>query len=246
MKIVFGKKNEKAKQSFGPNKKVLLKKKPSRLEDLTEEDEEDDDDESTEEGEASWLITRREDQRNAAKKAALMSGNRAPEVWFKDGDEKVLRFRSGPYVLFTYNLKMGGNRFHSATKPAKGQVDLFAEEGMKPQFVALYEVIDRTGYEKDGKVVKNVVRFFKATNRIYQQLETIERKRGPLNQYDITVSRTGSGKQTTYTLMPELPEKLPSALRELPSIAKDIAKYYAPPKEAEQRTLLASCARSKD
>lgn len=240
MKIVFGsKKKSSASEDEAPKKKTLSAK-------FGFKDEEDDDSEaSADDGkEPSWLITRHSEQKLAAKRATMFSDNRAPEIWFMDGDEKILRFRHADCigVLFAYNLKIG-KRFVSATKPADNETDLFADEGYKAQFRAIYEVIDKTGYvSKDGKKVKNVARFYVVGHRQHAMIQKIKEKRGDLNKYDIEVSRTGSGKQTSYSYLPSDPEPMPLEFKKIPFLEKEMNKYYAPLDESRQKTLIRQAA----
>lgn len=163
----------------------------------------------------------------------------APELYFKDGESKTIRFRSNePIGLFRqYNVRING-KWQRITAPPAGSRDLMREQGLNASLKALYEVVDRTGYtDKQGKKFKDVPRFFVASIRIYEQLELIRKKRGNLTSMDIEISRSGSSTSTTYSCLPELPSVF-KGLDKIPLLRKDVDKYYAPPSLEDQKAFM--------
>jgi hypothetical protein len=164
----------------------------------------------------------------------------APEVIIKEGESKRLRFRANDPIgsVRRYTVKVNG-RWTSVTQPPEGEPDPFRENNLRSSLKVIWEVVDIDGYkDKTGKQHKMVPRFLVANVRLHEQLEVIRKKRGDLTKYTIEVSRTGSGTQTTYTLLPEAPSPFPEMLK-IPSIKGDVAKYYAPLSLAEMESLVA-------
>lgn len=195
-----------------------------------------------------WMMTNPAEQRQALKEAAAMSGrNRPPELWIKDGEEKSIRSRlPGPVAcLWRYTLHMGGDKWMQVTMPEEGEVDLLKDQGLTPQLRAIYDVIDVKGFvDKKGKRFRNVPRFFNCNSKMYEQLETIRKKRGPLCDFNIDVSRTGTRQTTTYVFLPDTPSPMTAEMKAAKHIRGDFAKFYAPPTEQEQEALLRRISRT--
>ena len=165
----------------------------------------------------------------------------APESYLKSGESKNIRFRTSVPLgqIFRYTIKNNG-RFDRYTAPAEGETDLFRENGLRASFSALYEIIDIDGYveKKTGKRKTMQARFFPVGIRLYEQLEHLRKVKGNLTSFTINIAKTGQKKSTSYALIPDVPKPLLGAER-VPTIKNDIAKYYAPPSEAEQRSIFA-------
>lgn len=169
---------------------------------------------------------------------------RKPEFYVKTDESKRIRFRtSEPLACFQVYAFRSGGMWQSYTAPGDDQRDLFRENGLRPMFKAAYEIIDLDGYvpkkgKNAGKAVKNVPSFFVVGMRLYEQIAMLQKKYGDLTDRTFTVSRTGSGQQTVYTILPDDPEEMP-ALDKIPSIADKLSTYYAPPSLAEQKRIMA-------
>ncbi len=210
-----------------------------------------DKDEDTDEGEESsapsWLMTTRQQQREAIQEQKLASGRRAPEMWLKDGETKKVRFITPEACacIFRYSIRMGA-RFEKFTKPAQGEVDLFSEElGLRAAFNAIYEVNDYAGYtDKEGKRKRNVRRFFVGSGRVYEMLEVLRKQVGPLNEMDISITRTGQSTNTTYSFIPLGKSPMAPEIRNQDRLSKKLAEYYKPLTEEEQRVILNTVGRN--
>ncbi len=190
-----------------------------------------------------WMRTNPAEQDAALKESlAMASRNRPPEFWLNDGDEKTVRFRHANPVatVWRYSLQVRG-KWRQFTAPADGEVDLFRDSlGLTPTLRAIYEVIDIGGFrDKQGKRFKNVPRFFVCNQGMFQQLQAIGKKRGPLNQFNMEITRSGQGTKTTYMFLPEAPSPMPIELKSIPFLKDDIEKYYAPLDEQQQQALVA-------
>lgn len=193
-------------------------------------------------GWASTDPTRFAEIAQEAKKANL----KAPEIWFLDGEPRRLRFRTkDPLAQFErYSVAVGNGRYDKFVRPAPGEIDLLAQElRLKPSLVFLWEVLDLDGYTstKTGKTHRRIPRFFAATGKQYEQLMQLSQMVGmPLHKFVVIVARSGKGKDTTYTFLPEQPLASMSEKELLvESIAKDWTKYYSPVSDMKQRQLCA-------
>jgi hypothetical protein len=200
-------------------------------------------------GKADWMITGEQAQNEALERQRLLSDRRRPpELWFKDGEEKTIRFRTADPIacVFRYTVQVNG-RWTKFTAPADGEVDLFRDElGLRPSFCALYEVVDMAGYtDRDGKKHNNITRFFVAGSRNFEQLRKLSEKRGPLTKYDVCIARSGSGTQTTYTFIPESPTPMSDKVKQAESIRAKVQEFYAPPTEKEQRMLVRALTKGR-
>lgn len=193
-------------------------------------------------GSATWM-TKGTDRINAQVENVKLSAQRsfAPELRVKDGESKRIRFRANEPIgsLYRYSLKVNGN-WTSVTMPPEGEDDPAAEAGLKPSLKVLWEVVDIDGYvDKKGKKHTMVPKFLLANVRLHEQLEMLKRKKGgDLTSFTIEISRTGTGTQTSYMLLPEDPEPMPE-LKKVPLIRNDAAKFYSPLPSAELARLVA-------
>lgn len=195
-----------------------------------------------------WMMTGADQQKEALSRQRLLSdAKRPPEMWVKEGEDKLVRFvGEGPVAcIYAYSVRVDG-RWKSITCPEDGQIDLFKTElGLRPSFKAIYEVVDINGYvDKDMKKHKNVRRFYTGSSRVYEALEKIREKKGPLNRYNIEISRTGTGTATSYNFMPDSPSPMTPEMKAGEPLAPKFASYYAPPTAAEQRVLVRAIASS--
>ena len=204
--------------------------------------EQDEDDDASVGKKYGWMATNPKDQDRSLQESISRSArNRPPELWIKDREEKLVRFRqAGALGTFSrYRMQVDG-KWRAFTRPAEGEVDLFASElGLNATFAAVYEVVDINGYKDDqGKRHRFIPRFYVVGGRQFEQLRLIKKKRGPLCNYDITISRSGSGTQTSYAYLPELESPADPKVKAAASLANDVMKYYGPPSEAEQRIIV--------
>jgi hypothetical protein len=193
-----------------------------------------------------WLITDPNEQREALNKQKSFrgGGNRPPELWFREDESKLLRFRysDAPAIIWAYSAKLRNGRFDRYTAPGKGKPDLFRDElGLKPSFKAIYEVIDINGYkDKKGKRLTNLPRFWVVSHKVHEQLQHIAQKMGGLDRMNIEVTRTGAGNQTTYTFLPESKSPMTDEMKKAEKLTPKIATFYKPMTESEQRAVLPS------
>lgn len=171
----------------------------------------------------------------------------APEIMIRDGESKLIRFRANDPIgsLYRYSLKING-KWTQVTAPEEGKTDPMREAGLRPSLKVIWEVIDINGYvDKKGQKQEMLPRFLVANVRLHEQLETIRKKKGDLTKFDIEISRSGSGTQTTYTLLPEFPAPL-KGIEKVKSIRGDVPLYYAPLSLGEMEALTSRNQPSED
>jgi hypothetical protein len=191
-----------------------------------------------------WMMTG--DRMNEEGKAQEASAKRrfSPEFWVRDQEDKVIRFRDNQPICGIYQYSYhDGNRWRKVTQPSSGE-DLFAQSGKRPYYVYLYEIIDRTGYEKTDKKsnkrvqVTNVPSFWVVSEKVHRQLQHICKKRGDLTSTDFEVHREGSDKPV-YTLMADdTLGSVPARVLKEKRLSDSVGEFYGPPTAVEQRRML--------
>lgn len=198
----------------------------------------------------AWAITGKANQLAALKRQqATSSLNRPPELWLRDGETKRIRFRDDEpiAVIYRYSVQQGSN-WVKFTKPADGTPDLFQKHlGLRPSFSAIFEVIDVDGYEnKEGKKLRNIPRFLAANSRLFAQLQQMVKLRGPLTNYDVLLSRSGTGTSTVYSAMNDVDAPQSLAARKAERLRPKFAAYYAPPTLAQQKAMVGEVVEEED
>lgn len=193
----------------------------------------------TQSADSSWMTTDASQYKNLAEESKRGS-QRVPEVWIKPDTSMKLRFRTEePIASFErYRVRGSNGKFENYTKPGVGQPDLIgAQLKLRPQRVYIYEVIDIDGFVTKKNVrMKCIPRFLVASTRLYENIKMLQANLGrSLTSGYITLSRSGTGTNTTYMLMPCGGSALPTMEeKKAPRIQGDLPKYYTPPSEAQQ------------
>lgn len=85
----------------------------------------------------------------------------------------------------------------------------------------------------------NRVEFFEAGNTVFAQLGNYHRLLGSITEADITVIRSGTGKQTTYSFMPDTKAPISQhILTEYNNIKVDFEQRYTPPNAEDIKKLM--------
>lgn len=190
-------------------------------------------------GKLAFLVKPGDVNKEVATVDASSKRSRAPTFYIPDGETKTVTLRDNESLggLYMYSVH-NGVRWTKVTQPPEGEIDLFARAGRNPQFNVLYEVFDRDGYtdKKTGKKLKDLPRFWLVTQKMHKQLMHIKAKQGDLTKIDLEIHREGK-KQPAYTIQ-VAPTTLPASAKKQPRLADEIAEFFAPPTEAEQRRML--------
>lgn len=194
-----------------------------------------------------WMTTDPRKQKEQAVEAqAAQQRGFIPEMWLKDGESKLVRFRhhageAGCIASFwTYSFMTKDKRYHKVTQPEEGEPDLFADEGLRPSLCFLYEVIDINGFkDRNQKKIRNAPRFLRANNKMHEQLKRIAMKKGGrLDEQDIEITRFGSKAATTYMFEPQDKEPMSFDMKKAEKLSPKVPDLFKPPTESEQRSLL--------
>lgn len=158
------------------------------------------------------------------------SGEYLPQLMLKDGEEAEVTFLGDkPFTYYEHFLK-GINRAFTCSQTSDCPLCAI---GNKPQFKGAYHVIDhreekwqdkKTGENKQRKDTLKVAKF---PLRALQGLDRKNAKKGLLN-YSWTVSRTGTGNNTTYDFEDgqRVPFTMPEKVPTLQEVLKPKSREY--------------------
>ena len=195
-------------------------------------------------GKASWLETDTTKQKAIIDQQQLNQEVRAPE-FFVGGKypEGVIEFLSSDNIgmINQYTIPMGGNRFKGVTQPGPGDVNLF--EGNSDLYAAprfIYAVKNVTGYkDKQGNQKQNIPQYWVVPTALHNLILTQRENLGLLTKWRFKVVASGVKRNKTYSFFQVKPVKRGSAEKKmLAQLKADLPKYYAPPNEERQKSLL--------
>lgn len=199
---------------------------------------------------AGWMTTDHAEMAAAAEAAKLQSSrNRPPELYIRDGESVLLRFRtSKPIASFRQYSAMMQGKWRPFTAPAPGSVDRYAEAGLRSKQVYVYEVVDINGFtDRTGKKHTFIPRFFVVGTRLYEQLQALQEEVGmPLSKYDIKIKRSGQKTNTTYMLFAQQPSPAHPKVLEAERLKDKVEQYYAPLSAKQQAAVLSQVTSPDD
>jgi hypothetical protein len=195
---------------------------------------------------ADWAVTDSSKFKRLSKDAKT-EGKRAPELWIPDGESRLVRYVDNePIASFKrYSFKHNG-KWRQFVAPPEGKTDLFASQlGLKAQRVFLFRVIDINGYKdkKKGKTYRNLPRFQVASTRAFDQITMMSEENadaGELNEYNVKISRSGTGTSTSYLYMPRPVEKMTPEMKKAIAQFPKFTDYYKPLSRAQQEAIVAA------
>ena len=121
-----------------------------------------------------------------------------PEFFLKNDGEsaKIIVLDKEPFNIYVHQVELRG-KFKNYTC-MRGNCPLCRVN--EPRFLSVYRIIDTRSYEgKDGKVHKNVERYYEIGSKVMAQVESLEEE-GQWFGKVIKVKRVGKGTKTTYAL----------------------------------------------
>lgn len=189
---------------------------------------------------AGWMDRGESEIEKRINEQRALQQNRAPEFFLMDGDSKTIRFRTDIPIcsFFTYSIQVGG-KWRQYVAPEQGKPDAFGEEGARSSMRIAYEVIDKEGYtDRKGKSFRNVPRFYLLNPKQYEQIKIIRKKCGPLNTFDITVSRSGTGQKTTYSFIPMARTPMSDKLKLVEKLSPRFTEFYKPLSYEQQKAVM--------
>ena len=200
---------------------------------------------------ADWACTDSSKFKKLSKEAKI-EGRRAPEVWVPEGQKRLVRFiEDEPIVSFkVYKMKHNG-KWRMFVKPADGMTDLFATAmGLRATRVFLFRVVDINGYkDKQGKEHRNQPRFLVASSKVFDNIQMMAEENsdaGSLSEYNVSISRMGSGTSTTYQYMPKPPTPMTPEMKKAAANFPRFTDFYKPASRSQQEAIAVSHGKSVD
>lgn len=158
-------------------------------------------------------VTEHAEEAKAKQEAFQNGGGFIPTVLFKENQSRTLRFLMEEPVTFKehYLPNAKGTRNFTCMDGMEDEYGNriecpFCASGNKPSFRGAYLVLDRSedSWVKDGQehTAKDQIKVFKQGISTLKVLEQTNKKR-KLTEWEIEVTRTGSGTDSRYTPIPE-------------------------------------------
>jgi hypothetical protein len=200
-------------------------------------------------GVAKWAETDSSRFKKLSKQAKVL-GQRAPEFWVRDGESRLTRFVDDDAIVSfeAYRFKHNG-RWSRFTRPRPGKPDLFASKlGLKPSRCFVFRLIDIDGYkDRQGKQHTNLARFFVVSNRLYDQIQLVVQETGEdLNEFNIKISRTGQGRDTSYMLFAKQASPLTPQMKKVIANFPKWEDVYKPMTTDQQQAIIMNVSGNGD
>ena len=179
---------------------------------------------------SGYTAVEEHDKEAKARQEAFANGGAfTPTVLFEENQSRTLRFLMEEPVTFKehYLPNVKGRRNFTCMDGMENELGErmecpFCATGNKPSFRGAYLVIDRSEdtFQSNGqtRTAKNQIKLFKQGISTLKVLEQTNKKRR-LTEWDIEITRTGSGTDSRYTPIPE--EKFELSAED----AKKVADY---------------------
>jgi hypothetical protein len=131
----------------------------------------------------------------------------------RDGESAVVRFLTQEPITFREHYIPGakGQKFYTCLEGTRDEDGNrvqcpFCSAGNKPSFRGAFLVVDRSEdtWKSNGEEhsAQNQIKIFKQGIKVMKVLDSLSEKRD-LTEWDIEISRTGSGTDTQYNFIPE-------------------------------------------
>lgn len=172
---------------------------------------------------------------DAAEEQAASSGNFTRDFFLKDGETAVIRIlRAEPDEPFNIRSHFVNNRWVTCPQGIDGEDCPVCESGKKATNQFVFNVIDTRDFvDKNGKSHKDEVKLWRVGIKLLKLLKRRAANYGPLNTYDIEVTRLGSGTNTTYdidVLTKSIGSEINLTAEQVPFVLEDV---LAPKSRAE-------------
>lgn len=129
-----------------------------------------------------------------------MASQFKPEFFLRDdgSSAKIVVLDKEPFNIYVHQVELRG-KFKKYTC-MKGSCPLCKVN--EARFLCVYRIIDTSSYEgKDGKVHKNVEKYYEIGSKVMAQVESLEEE-GLWYGKVVKVKRIGKGTKTSYALTP--------------------------------------------
>jgi hypothetical protein len=124
------------------------------------------------------------------------SGGFTRDFFLKENDEATIRILDEEPVNIRDHFVKGKGWYTCSIEDC-----VLCESGNKPTSHFVFNVLDKREWtDKGGTAHTNEVKLWRVGVKILRLLGKKQARKGPINSYDITVSRLGSGTSTTYDI----------------------------------------------
>jgi hypothetical protein len=136
--------------------------------------------------------------------AKKFGGGFTRDFFLKDGETVVIRvIEPESFNIRSHFVKGKGN--FTCGQGVDGEDCPLCERGYKATNQYVFQVFDPREFEdSQGKKHDGGVKTWRTGIRMLRNLKKLSNKFGALNTFDIEVSRSGSGQDTQYTVLPEM------------------------------------------
>lgn len=136
--------------------------------------------------------------------AKRFGGGFTLDFFLKDGESAVIRILDPESFNIRSHFVKGKGNF-TCGQGIDGEDCPLCERGNKASNQYIYQVWDDREYEdRKGVTHEGGVKIWRTGIRLLRQLKKLSNKFGPLDTYDIEVSRSGKEQDTTYSVLPEI------------------------------------------
>jgi len=172
-----------------------------------------------------------EEYSNELDKQREQSQNFILDFWLDDGESAVVRFLNEEPVTFRQHYIPGAKneKFYTClegtTDEDGNRVQCpFCSAGNKPSFRGGFLIVDRSKdtWESNGeqREATNQIKLFTQGIKVMKVLKGLAEKRD-LTQWDMEITRTGTGTETQYNFIPEEEFELSEEVKEKVEDVKD-------------------------
>lgn len=160
------------------------------------------------------------------------------DFWLLDGETAVIQpLQDEPYCFDAHRVKVRGKWTHEPCQLTHYKTCQFCDDQVPASWRAAIKVLDYRGnWDKDAKEHKwdaEIVKAWQLSHTVALQLkEFIDRRNKPLSKMVLEVTRSGSGKKTSYNIALALDDDdqvmQPLSSREYEDEFNDISEYFQP------------------
>jgi len=131
-----------------------------------------------------------------AEEQVKTAGTFTRDFFLKDGDEATIRILDEEPFNIRDHFVMGKGWFTCAIEDCP-----LCERGNKATSHFVFNVLDKREWtDRSGQAHSNEVKLWRVGVKLLRLLGKKQARKGPINTYDVTVSRLGSGTNTTYDI----------------------------------------------
>lgn len=133
---------------------------------------------------------------NEAEEQVKSTGTFTRDFFLKENEDATIRILDAEPFNIRDHFVMGKGWFTCSIEDCP-----LCERGNKPTSHFVFNVLDKREWtDKAGATHSNEVKLWRVGVKLLRLLGKKQARKGPVNSYDITVSRLGAGTNTTYDI----------------------------------------------